>query len=289
MKEKSYDELDFTDDFLFCKIMMENEDLCIEMAEMITGRQIKTLVCSEDQKPIRLTRNGKGVRFDVYFEDDENVIYDIEMQAAKKKDLPKRTRYYQGMIDLNILTRGDTYKLLRESYIIFICTFDEFGKGRHKYSFENICLEDAGIKLEDGSHKIFLCAAGTMDDCSEKMKDFLDYIAGGTSSGVLSDRLREEVEKSKANEKWRLDYMTLEEKYREKYDEGKEEGREEGKTDLLVSQVCKKLRKGKSIPQIADELEEDEIRIQVICQTAEKFAPDYDEEKVLEAVQAVVA
>lgn len=83
--------------------------------------------------------------------------------------------------------------------------------------------------------------------------------------------------------------MTLEEKYREKYDEGKEEGREEGKTDLLVSQVCKKLRKGKSIPQIADELEEDEIRIQVICQTAEKFAPDYDEEKVLEAVQAVVA
>ncbi len=278
MKEKSYDELDFTDDFLFCKIMMENEDLCIEMAEMITGRQIKTLVCSEDQKTIRLTRSGKGVRFDVYFEDDENVIYDIEMQATKKKDLPKRTRYYQGIIDLNILTRGDTYRLLRESYIIFICTFDEFGKGRHKYSFENICLEDAEIKLEDGSHKIFLCAAGTMDDCSERMKDFLDYIAGGTESGVLSDRLRTEVEKSKANEKWRLDYMTLEEKYREKY--------EEGKTDLLVRKVCKKLRKGKSIPQIADELEEDEIRIRAICQEAEKYAPDYDEEKVLDAVQA---
>ena len=278
MKEKSYDELDFTDDFLFCKIMMENEDLCIEMAEMITGRQIKTLVCSEDQKTIRLTRNGKGVRFDVYFEDDENVIYDIEMQATKKKDLPKRTRYYQGIIDLNILTRGDTYRLLRESYIIFICTFDEFGKGRHKYSFENICLEDAEIKLEDGSHKIFLCAAGTMDDCSERMKDFLDYIAGGTESGALSDRLRTEVEKSKANEKWRLDYMTLEEKYREKY--------EEGKTDLLVRKVCKKLQKGKSIPQIADELEEDEIRIRAICQEAEKFAPDYDEEKVLDAVQA---
>ncbi len=90
--------------------------------------------------------------------------------------------------------------------------------------------------------------------------------------------------------------MTLLEKYREKFDEGKEEGREEGRAegraegreDHLVRQVCKKLRKGKSIPQIADELEEDEIRIQVICQTAEKFAPDYDEEKVLKAVQAAV-
>ncbi len=86
--------------------------------------------------------------------------------------------------------------------------------------------------------------------------------------------------------------MTLQEKYREKYDEGREEGREEGrkegKTDLLISLVCKKLRKGKSIPQIADELEADEIRIQAICQEAEKFAPDYDEEKVLKAVQAAV-
>ncbi len=287
MKEKSYDELDFTDDFLFCKIMMENEDLCIEMAEMITGRQIRMLVCTEDQKTIRLTRNGKGVRFDVYFEDDEKVIYDIEMQATKKKDLPKRTRYYQGMIDLNVLTKGDKYTLLRESYIIFICTFDEFEKGRHKYSFENACLEDPEVKLKDGTHKIFLCAAGTMDDCSDKMKDFLDYIAGGTKSGALSDRLRAEVEKSKSNEKWRLDYMTLEEKYREKFEEGKEEGRAEGRADLLLSQVCRKLRKGKSVPQIADELEEDEIRIQAIYHAVEEFAPDYDEEKVFDAVQAI--
>ncbi len=77
--------------------------------------------------------------------------------------------------------------------------------------------------------------------------------------------------------------MTLEEKYREKFDEGREEGR----TDLLISQICKKLRKGKSIPQIADEVEEDEIRIRAICNAAKEFSPDYDEEKVLGAVQAM--
>ena len=221
MREKTYDELEFTDDFLFCHILMENEDLCIELVEMITGRKIKSIVRSESQKAIRLTYDGKGVRFDVYFEDEENVIYDIEMQAGKKYNLPKRTRYYQGMIDLNILGKSKDYETLKDSYIIFICPFDEFEDGRHIYTFENTCKENPEIKLDDGTHKIFLCAGGDKDDCSEKMKDFLDYIAGKKTKGKLSKRLQEEVEKSRRHEEWRADYMTLLEKYDEKIEEGR--------------------------------------------------------------------
>ncbi len=82
MREKTYDELEFTDDFLFCHILMENEDLCIELVEMITGRKIKSIIKPESQKSIRLTYDGKGVRFDVYFEDEENVIYDISFSSV---------------------------------------------------------------------------------------------------------------------------------------------------------------------------------------------------------------
>ena len=174
MGTKTYDELDFTDDFLFCRILEENEELCIELTELITARKIKTIVRPEAQKSIRLTRDGKGVRFDVYFADDEKTVYDIEMQAVKKEGLPRRSRYYQGMIDLNILSKGKKYPELPESYIIFICTFNEFKRGRHIYTFENRCIEDPTLSLGDGGHKIFLCAEGTEDDCSEKMKDFLD-------------------------------------------------------------------------------------------------------------------
>jgi predicted transposase/invertase (TIGR01784 family) len=227
MREKTYDELEFTDDFLFCHILMENEDLCIELVEMITGRKIKSIVKPESQKSIRLTYDGKGVRFDVYFEDEENVIYDIEMQASKKHNLRKRARYYQGMIDLDILGKGKDYSKLKEEYIIFICTFDEFGDGRHIYSFENVCKENPDIKLDDGTHKIFLCAGGNNDDCSEKMKDFLDYIVSKKTNGKLSKRLQNEVEKSKKHEEWRTDYMTLLEKYEEKIEEGRELGRQE--------------------------------------------------------------
>ena len=53
-----------------------------------------------------------------------------------------------------------------------------FGEGRHLYTFENICREDKGIVLDDGTTKIFLNASGTMDDISRELKAFLDYVAG---------------------------------------------------------------------------------------------------------------
>ncbi|MCR5788931.1 MAG: Rpn family recombination-promoting nuclease/putative transposase [Lachnospiraceae bacterium] len=228
MKQKDYDELEFTDDFLFCRILSSNEDLCIELAEMITGRKIKSLLRVEEQKPISMTHDGKGVRFDVFFEDEENVIYDIEMQTVPKSNLPKRTRYYQGMIDLDNLGSGKDYNDLKENYIIFICKFAAFEKGRHLYSFENICMEDKEIRLKDGAHKIFLCAEGMVDDCSEKMRDFLNYIAKRETKGELSRRLQREVELSRRHVKWRSDYMTLLEHYKEQHDEGYAEGFADG-------------------------------------------------------------
>ena len=71
--------------------------------------------------------------------------------------------------------------------------------------------------------------------------------------------------------------------------EGKEIGKEIGKAigsdEHLVRLICRKLRRMMSIPQIAREVEEDEIRVKLICDIAERFAPDYDEQKVFEAVQ----
>ena len=291
MNVKSYDELEFTDDFLFSHILMDREDLCRELAELITGRRIREIVHPEGEKSIRLTYDGKGVRFDVYFEDESGVVYDIEMQASKKYNLRRRSRYYQGMIDLNVLKRSSDYERLQDSYIIFICTFDEFGKGRHVYTFEDICLEDTTIRLEDGARKIFLCASGEMNDCSEKMREFLDYLAARTITGEFSARIDDEVKRSRAQEEWRLDYMTLEEKYREKYKEGLEQGIERGigfgEDRELIKLICRKLRKGKDYEQIAEELEEDETQIKAICDMAEEFAPEYKEEQVIHAWQCM--
>ena len=66
---KRYEELDFTDDFIFCKILYNNEPLCKELLEVILGKKIRKIVYHDWQKQIEMTAEGKGVRLDVYLED----------------------------------------------------------------------------------------------------------------------------------------------------------------------------------------------------------------------------
>ena len=78
---------------------------------------------------------------------------------------------------------------------------------------------------------------GDADDVSAELSSFLDFISGRNASGALVDRLREEVEKARKHDEWKVEYMTLEMKYFEKLEEGRlkglEEGRKEGRKDGL--------------------------------------------------------
>ena len=66
----------------------------------------------------------------------------------------------------------------------------------------------------------------------------------------------------------------------ESWEDGRIEGRVEGRIEGRVSQVCRKLRKGKNAETIADELEEDIAEVRQICEIAEAFAPEYDAQAV---------
>ena len=44
------------------------------------------------------------------------------------------------------------------NFIIFICLFDPMGNNRAVYTFENICIDDKTILLQDGIKKIILNA-----------------------------------------------------------------------------------------------------------------------------------
>ncbi len=221
---KDYEELKFYDDFMFCKILQENEDLCKELTELVIGRKIGSIVKAEKQKAIEITADGHGVRFDVYFEDDEKTVYDIEMQRSDTLELPLRSRYYQGMIDLDYLEKGNDYKRLPDSYIIFLCTFDAFGRGYHKYSFGPKCQEVDDLWLEDGTDRIFICAGGSLDDVSDDMKSLIDYITGKAASSSLTSRIDTKVKEAIEKRLWRKQYMTLKEQMDQEYSRGLEDG-----------------------------------------------------------------
>ena len=223
-----WEELGIANDFLFGKIMQDSE-LCKELLQRILpDLEIDHIEYPELQKSIKPDVDAKSVRLDVYVKDDKGTIYDIELQVTDTKEFPKRTRYYQSMIDLQMVDKGQPYKRLKPSYIIFICPFDIFDKGRHIYTFENICKEDKSILLGDGATKIFLNAAGKLDDISKELKAFLDYVAGRKSEDTFVRKLEDAVKKAKENREWRREYMTLLMRDQENIEKGIEQGIEQG-------------------------------------------------------------
>ena len=229
-----WEELQISNDFIFGKIMQDPK-LCKGLLQRILpGLKIDRIEYPETQKAIRPDIDAKSVRLDVYVEDGKGTVYDIEMQVSTSKELPKRTRYYQSLLDMRMIDKGEPYKKLKPSYIIFICPFDQFGMGRHIYTFENICKEDKSVLLNDGTTKIFLNAKGTMDDVSPELKAFLDYVAGKKPADPFVDELEEAVKNARKNREWRHEYMTLLMRDQENIEIGREEGMEIGTAKGII-------------------------------------------------------
>ena len=271
-----WEEIGLSNDFIFGKVMSDPE-LCKELLERILpGIEIDHIEYPELQKPIKEDIDARSVRLDVYVKDGKNTVYDIEIQKVNTRELPKRSRYYQGMMDLQLIDSGQPYKKLNQSYVIFICLEDVFEKNRHIYTFENICREDPEIKLRDGAIKIFLNAKSNLNDVSSELRAFLDYLGGKKSEDEYVQKLEKAVREAKRNRKWRHEYMTLLMRDQENQEIGEERGRREGRLEgrregqlegelrKLVSQIRKKQLRGYQKEQIADLLEED-------IQTVEKI------------------
>ncbi|MDD6202570.1 MAG: Rpn family recombination-promoting nuclease/putative transposase, partial [Lachnospiraceae bacterium] len=146
---KKFEELVMTDDFMFGKVM-ENNELCRHVLEILLQTKIETLEYPDREKEIRVTGKGKSVRLDIFTKDEHDIIYDAEMQnqngkPVEKLYLSKRSRFYQSLIDSQLMERGTLYRDLNESYVIFLCTFDPFGEGKYQYTFRNICEENTQL------------------------------------------------------------------------------------------------------------------------------------------------
>ncbi|WP_297422372.1 Rpn family recombination-promoting nuclease/putative transposase [Clostridium sp.] len=250
---KTLKQLNLEDDFLFAKVMSD-KGICKELLEKILEIEIEKVEMIEEQKTIDVLLESKGIRLDVYVKDENNTIYNVEMQRGKHKNLPRRLRYYQGSIDLDLISKGEDYRKLAKSYIIFICTFDLFDKGRHKYTFQNLCLEDNSIILNDEAEKIILNTKGIMKDLSEELLEFLEYVENSTddtvkhSKGKLVKNIHKRVQEVKNDISVEVEFMTLLERDREKIEEGREAGREEAIKQLILKQYSK----GLSIEYIAE-------------------------------------
>ena len=116
--------------------------------------------------------DSKSVPLDILCSSENGNYYDIEMQAQDTGELPKRSRYYRSMMDEMQLQRSGMYKELANSYVIFLCSFDPFKKGKYAYIFRSTCVGCPDPELGDGQSRIFLNAASHMDDVPPQLRAF---------------------------------------------------------------------------------------------------------------------
>lgn len=231
MSSKKLKDLTIRDNFMFAAVMMEEEN-CKPFLEMLLGIEIARVeVISE--KSIVYNPECKGVRLDVYAKDEHNTCYDIEMQV-QREELPKRARYYQSQMDMELLLKGHPYDELPNTYVIFICDFDPFGEGKCRYTFENRCVENLSFGMDDGRKSIFLNTRGrNREETPEEIVTFLDFVRKSTPEDITDygnayvKQLQRFIKKVKQSREMERQYMLFEDMIRcERRDAKAEECRE---------------------------------------------------------------
>jgi predicted transposase/invertase (TIGR01784 family) len=238
--------------------ILRDPEICKTLLETLLEIQIDRLEYPELQKSISTFYESKGVRLDVYVK-NSNRVFDIEIQNDFQIALPRRTRYYQSMIDMDDLLKGADYSELKESFIIFVCQFDPFKADLPCYTFKNLCLEDNNINLKDGTTKIIFNSTAYEKENNLEISAFLKYIKTKVPTNNFTDRLHRLVEEHKINNKFRNEYfaMNLHDRdiTRKAFAEGEalgvEKGISQGAEQNKIQTAKKMITMGLTLEQIA--------------------------------------
>ena len=208
--------LNLSDFALFLSVMKNKEAYQCTLSLILDEPDLEL----EDVKAeeVILNKSGKrAIRLDAWAVAKDQRQFNMEMQNdANNDDIPKRSRFYQSMLDTPILKAGKQtrYKNLPSTVIIFITQEDIFGKDFAKYTFTEQCEEIKGLHLDDGSKKIFLNM--TSKNGSPKLISLLQYMKETDINNpniLVHDpriiRLDEIVTEVKQSEEWEAVQMNL--------------------------------------------------------------------------------
>ncbi len=237
-KRKTLQDLTIKDNFLFGAVMSVEEN-CKGFLEMVLGFPIAHVVVSKE-KSLVYHPEYKGVRLDIYAEDENHTHYNVEMQVRKKKALGKRSRYYHSQMVMEALANGEDYETLPDTFVIFVCDFDPFGEHLYCYTFGNECKENKKVRLDDGSCTIFLSTKGeNEEEVPPELVRFLKFVTADLEESEedfqdeLVKQFQETIRRIKTDRKMGERYMIFEEMLREEKQEGRLETKREDILELL--------------------------------------------------------
>ena len=268
MNQSQYEDLTIQDDFMFKKVM-QCKRICMRLISEIMQVDVRDITYLETEKTIEAYIEGRGIRLDVIVADDKGTHYNIEMQVRNtigtstgKALLPKRTRYYQGSIDTDMLQKGQNFDELPPLVLIFICAFDLFNQDRYLYEFKSRCTEDYELVLDNEVTVMFLNALGHRGNVSQLVKNFLQYVNDHVPKDDFTNEVEDEVVRLNHDKEVRREFMVLSTRLKDERMLGIVEGRVEGKAEKAQEVAMNMLKDGVALGLIKrySNLSEAEIR-----------------------------
>ena len=247
-KMKPFDELSFSDNYMFTTILEDRRNLNIAkgIVELALGKKVKDIRIAGVEKHVQARYGGKITRFDVLLEGEDSYI-DVEMQVRKLLNFPLRSRMYHSQMDAKYVKAGD-YQNMKKSIVIFICLEDYFGMRLPRYTFASMCVECSELILEDKRFTIFLNPDSDTED--SQLYFFLMFLKKKIAKDAFTKTIEKAVATVKKDESARLDYMNLDEYLDMLVDEEKakslKEGIEAGKAQGLQEGKAQGLQEGKA-------------------------------------------
>lgn len=118
------DELTLFDDDLMSRVFDKNIEAAELILGIILGRSIKVIQVEGQDELKNHEVGGRNITLDVHAIDVDGEEIDIEVQGNSAGSNIRRARYHSSMVDTRMLGEGQTFKQLKDSYVIFIYRHD---------------------------------------------------------------------------------------------------------------------------------------------------------------------
>ena len=234
-----------TSDSVF-KFVFKRKQYAKHLIEKILGRTIRSIKSVEAEKVVTDNNfDAKGVRFDIYVEDEEGSRYDVEMQSVQTEQelLALRSRYYASMMDVDATNKGDEYRDMKKTVVIFLCNFAIFDGKLRQYNFIRCARQNKDLELKDNTEIIFLSSKGAKSDIiDEDVASFLDYMNGKTKTDNLFVKsIDKEVKAVNKDPTIRRNIMKWEMKLREEREYAASKALKEKNEFIIITSLKEKL------------------------------------------------
>ena len=238
--------------YAFASVFTHDLEVTREFISALIGKQISRVVIADREKVMEEAFDAKGIRFDVYLKDAKGESFDLELQISDEKSIERRVRYYQSILTADALSKGERYRELKDSYVIFICVGnDPMRLGKTVYEIENTIVSAGNRLFNDGMHSyIFNFSSARESSGNQVIEEIANYFYNDDVTGKLSERIDEIVRELNSNVTWREKVMTLEQEKElareDGYQQGKAEGIAQGKAEGIAQGKSEGIVQGKT-------------------------------------------